>query len=94
MNRHLIYITVIALVPIECGHNTESGGEGQAVNWSASKDSLQISIKGKRVEGTATFSAGYGGGGETRQGSFKVGCQELFEKSGGKVCGALLSIRR
>ena len=50
------------------------GGKGQAVTWHSVKESLQMTIDGKQVQGSATFSADFGGGGETEQGTFKVDC--------------------
>ena len=50
------------------------GGEGQAITWYSVKESLQLTINGRQVQGNATFSTGYGGSGESKQGSFKVNC--------------------
>jgi len=50
------------------------GGEGQAVSWYSVPETLQITIAGKQVQGSATFSVYFGGAGETAQGTFKVDC--------------------
>ena len=50
------------------------GGEGQAVSWYSVPDTLQMTIDGKQVQGSATFSVYLGGAGETAQGTFKVDC--------------------
>lgn len=52
------------------------GGDRQAVSWHSTRESLQMKINGKQVQGSATFSTGYGGSGKTEQGTFKVDCQK------------------
>jgi len=50
---------------------SDGGGSG---SWHAVRETLEVEIDGKRVRGTATFSEFFGGGGESRPGSFDVQC--------------------
>ena len=48
-------------------------GEGSDA-WHAQKDSINVQIEGKRVQGTATFFQYSGSPEATQQGSFDVSC--------------------
>ena len=49
-------------------------GSGRDALWHAGRDTLQVQVDGKHVQGTATFTRGASGVGESRQGSFDVRC--------------------
>jgi hypothetical protein len=50
------------------------GDGGSEVSWNAIRDTIKIEIDGTHVTGTATFSTGAGGSGESAPGSFDVNC--------------------
>ncbi len=50
------------------------GGDGQSASWHSVPETLELSVSGRQVQGAATFSAYFGGAGETKQGTFKVDC--------------------
>ena len=50
------------------------GGDGQSASWHSVPETLELSVRGRQVQGSATFSAYFGGAGETKQGTFKVDC--------------------
>ena len=49
------------------------GGEG-GLSWYAMKDTLNVQIDGKRVQGSATFNTDFSGAGQSAAGSFDVNC--------------------
>lgn len=49
-------------------------GSGRDALWHARKDTIEVTIDGKRVQGTAIFTQYSSGTGESREGSFDVSC--------------------
>lgn len=49
-------------------------GNDNDIVWRANKDTIEIQVEGRRVQGTATFNEGYSSGGNTAEGSFDVTC--------------------
>jgi hypothetical protein len=56
------------------GPNQVVVGSGSDILWRAVKDSIEIQVEGKRVQGTATFNEGYAGSGNSTDGSFDINC--------------------
>jgi hypothetical protein len=49
-------------------------GEGRDAIWHAVRDTIEMSIDGRQVTGTATFTEYSGGGGKSAAGSWDVSC--------------------
>jgi hypothetical protein len=49
-------------------------GSGNDILWRATKETIEIRVEGRRVQGTASFNAGYAAGSGSADGSFDVTC--------------------
>jgi hypothetical protein len=49
----------------------DGGGE---VSWHSIRETLDMTVSGKQVRGSAMFSTSYGGAGDTAKGEFTVDC--------------------
>jgi hypothetical protein len=56
------------------GPNQVVVGSGRDILWRARKETIEIQVEGKHVQGTATFNEGYASGGNSAEGSFDVNC--------------------